>query len=91
MDNITQIIIDCELAVFLNNVCYQLSFTVLAGLVFSIHFRKNTFHICTVIFYSLLDTIYTERFMGLPTPQDNLAGYMVNFTRLNLKIVFQWT
>ncbi len=22
------------------------------------------------------DTIYTERYMGLPTPEDNLAGYM---------------
>lgn len=25
--------------------------------------------------YSKLDTIYTERYMGLPTRDDNLAGY----------------
>lgn len=26
---------------------------------------------------SIVDTVYSERYMGLPTPEDNLAGYEV--------------
>lgn len=28
-------------------------------------------------FFSIVDTVYSERYMGLPTPEDNLAGYEV--------------
>lgn len=34
---------------------------------------KNKF---TVIISFIVDTIYTERYMGLPTEEDNLYGYL---------------
>ena len=37
-----------------------------------------TLVLCNPLSINSIDTVYTERYMGLPTPQDNLVGYIVS-------------